>query len=204
MSQMFFEPGKGVDKKSVGSGNRCPVGFFLYIVRAGDTISALARRLGVDEGLIIANIPVDPARIRPGMALCLPVPVFFPCCAVLRPVGAAPATAAGAALIRQTGNGRQEVSFLAAGLPNPATLGNFNAYEGFVEIAGIGGFAQLLSPIPAESGVWAGTVELIRPVLFAGAQLEVRPVNTATGLSGEPVLRGDLLACARKVTGLIR
>lgn len=174
---------------------KCPTGFFTYTVRPGDTIAELARRLGVDETLIVANIPT--IVLRPGMIICLPIPVVFPCCAVLRPVAGRAPNAVGSALIRQLGNGRQAVSFLATGLPNPSTLGNFNAFEGFVEIAGIGGFAAILFPVPQDQGSWAGTVTLIHPILFAGSQLSVRPINTNTGVSGQPVLVGNLLQCAR-------
>lgn len=202
MSQYIFEKPKGFSSKVTNSNTfkKCPPGFFQYTVRPGDTVANLARRLGVDEGLIIANIPVDPGRIRPGMVICLPIPVFFPCCVVLSLTGTAPAAAAGAALIRQLGNGRQEVAFLASGLPNPSAFGAFNAFEGFVDIRGIGGFADILSRVPDEPNIWAGGVELIRPVLFAGAQISIRPINTATGLSGQPVLQGDLLRCAVSVS----
>jgi murein DD-endopeptidase MepM/ murein hydrolase activator NlpD len=45
----------------------------IYIVQAGDTLSAIARRFGVSQDLIVqANGIVDPARLFPGDSLLLP------------------------------------------------------------------------------------------------------------------------------------
>ncbi|KUO53498.1 MAG: hypothetical protein APF76_11850 [Desulfitibacter sp. BRH_c19] len=173
--------------------NQCPPGFFRYVVISGDTIFQLADQLGVDEGLIIANNPLpDPASINPGDVLCLPIPINFPCNAVLHPTIDTPPNATGSILVRQLPDGQQSATVTAFGLPS---LANFDGFEALIDIVGIGGFGF---PLPQESpSTWAGTVIIPRPLLFAGAQVIVQPVNTQTSTVGSPVLTGDLSECAR-------
>lgn len=181
--------------------NQCPPGFFRYTVVPGDTIFLLSRQLGVDDGLIIANNPhiQDPALIFPGDVLCLPIPVAFPCCALLHPAPDLPQGAQGTVLVRQLAAGQQAVSTLAVDLPAPSALGDFDAYEVLVDIVGIGAFVSLMAQAQQVPPTWADTISIPRPVLFAGAEIIVRPTNTETGASGDPVLTGDLSECAQPV-----
>ncbi len=175
---------------------QCPSGFFRYVVVSGDTIFLLARQLGVDEGLIIANNPhiSDPALIFPGDVLCLPIPINFPCCAVLNPVPEIPPNAIGSILVTQLPDGRQSATITGVRLP---PLVDFDTYGAEIDIVGIGAFGLLLFPTPEDPPTWAGTVIIPRPVLFAGAEVIVLPLNTQTGAIGRPVLTGDLGECAR-------
>lgn len=175
----------------------CPEGFERYTVVAGDTINGIAQRLAIDPLLLIANNPhiTDPSVIFPGDVLCIPIPITFPCCTLLtRTSQVVPLEAAGAALTMRLADGRHSLSIMAANLPAPSIFGDFNAYEGFVGIPGIGGFGLTLQLTTEQPPVWAGGITL-RPVLTTRNQVYVQPSNTSTGQTGQPVLQGNLEQC---------
>ena len=175
----------------------CPGEFERYTVRPGDTINRIAQRLGVDPLLLIENNPhiTDPGVIFPGDVLCVPVAIAFPCCAVLAPADpAVPADAIGSALVQRLADGRHSLTITAANLPDPSTLGDFNAYEASLRIPGDGGFGGILRPDGGQPPVWTLTIEL-RPLLVSGITVAVSPLNTETGVTGPAVLRGNLSQC---------
>lgn len=178
---------------------RCPEGFTRYTVRKGDTMFLIAQRIGVDLGLIIANNPhiPDPAVIFPGDILCVPIPISFPCRTELFPVPDTPPTQRADVLVEQLSNGQQRLSIRARNLVPPTVFGNFDAYEGFVEFSELGGFGFILTQ--TSSGMWEGTLTIPRRLFYAGAEVSVRPVNTQTGVSGQPILRRTLEQCARPI-----
>lgn len=58
----------------------CPPGTFPYVVRAGDTFFALARRFGTTvEAIQAANPLVTPTNLRVGQLLCIPRRPRRPC-----------------------------------------------------------------------------------------------------------------------------
>ena len=62
----------------VPSAGTCPGGF-AYVIRAGDTFYALARRYGtVVPALIAANPTVDPNQLAIGQTICVPAPAPGP------------------------------------------------------------------------------------------------------------------------------
>lgn len=178
---------------------KCPEGFFRYTVVKGDTIFKLSQRLGVDDGLIIANNPhiQDPALIFPGDILCLPIPITFPCRVELFPVPDTPPTQRGEVLIEQLPAGQQQATVVGRNLVPPSFFGDFDAYEGFIEFEGIGAFGFLLTE--TAPGFWEGSIVIPRPLFYAGAVVSIRPANLETGASGTSILSRNLLECARPI-----
>jgi LysM repeat protein len=175
----------------------CPQGFDSYTVVTGDTMAKIAQRLSLDIGLIIANnLHIEnPSVIFPGDVLCVPIPLPFPCCVVLNRINPALSSdALGMALAQKLTDGNHALIITAINLPVPSTLGNFDMYEGFVGIPGIGGFGFPLSLILSEVPAWTGTLR-IKPLLTSGNQLYVIPGNSQTGISGSPILEGNLEQC---------
>lgn len=61
------------------TGRPCPGGF-LYVIRAGDTYYAIARRFGtVVPAIIAANPGVNPDRLVIGQSICVPAAQPVPC-----------------------------------------------------------------------------------------------------------------------------
>ncbi|QNO13970.1 LysM peptidoglycan-binding domain-containing protein [Alkalicella caledoniensis] len=176
----------------------CPEGFFRYTVRPGDTIFFIARRLGVDQGLIIANNPLpDPSLIFPGQVLCVPIPISFPCTVELLPLPETPPTIRGEVLVERTVTGQHQATITARNLVPPSVFGDFDAYVGEVAIEGIGVFGVVLTE--PQTNIQVGFITFPRPVLYAGAVVTVRPINTQTAVEGPPILQRDLSQCARPV-----
>ncbi len=177
----------------------CQEGFTRYTVQRGDSIFLIARRLGVDDGLIIANNPQieDPALIFVGQTICIPIPISFPCRVELFPLPSTPPTQRAEVLVEQLPNGQQQATIFARNLVPPTVFGEFDAYEGFIFFEGLGAFGFLLTE--QEPGMWSGTLTVPRPIFYAGALVSVRPTNTQTGGSGPPILQNDLSRCARPI-----
>jgi len=175
----------------------CPQGYQRYTVVVGDTVSKIAQRLGLDVGLVIANnLHIEDFNvIFPGDVLCVPIPLAFPCCAILNRNLSLPADSRGVALVQKLANGNHALTLTAVNLPSPSTLGDFDMYEGFVGIPGIGGFGFALSSIESNITVWTGVLQ-IKPLLSSGNQLYILPSNSQTGESGSPVLEGNLEECS--------
>lgn len=180
----------------------CPVGFQdQYTVVQGDTMFLIAERLGISLNALIKANPhiANPNLIFPGDVLCVPFQLMFPCCVILDPANSdppVPAEARGVALIRLVDEGQKHsLSILAVDLPLPGEFGNFDMYEGFVEIPDIGGFGFPLLPTTEASSEWAGTLT-IGPFLTPPTTVQVRLANFSTGASGQVVLEGSLDNCA--------
>lgn len=186
------QPGEGRVPES------CPQAYNQYTVKTGDTMNKIAQNIGVPVDLLIANNPhiTDPGLIFPGDVLCVPVPLILPCCTVLHPTGKyATPDAVGSAVVQRDSTGEQVIGMIGINLPTPSSLGDFDMYEGFVGIAGIGGFGFGLYPTAEQTVAWAGTLKL-KPLLSAGNQLYVIPGNSQTGISGQPVLTENLSQCS--------
>ena len=186
----------------------CPGGT-IYIVQAGDTLFLIAQRFGIPlQTLIAANPGVDPQRLFIGQTLCIPgaAPVPAPCCRILLPIQAFPPTQvpfppAGAVLLQAAGPGFTAVSIAVSGLPDPQVFGDFDAFEGRVQIPAPAGTAPEVIGIilaPARSFeqpvVWAGSRILLR-LLTAGTTATIYPFNTRTGNVTNPILRGNVSPC---------
>lgn len=171
----------------------CPVGYDRYEVKPGDTVYKIAQRLGVPIDLIIVNNPhiPDPSIIFPGDVLCVPSAIIFPSCTVLKAVGGdINQDTFGSAVVQRLVSGKHSLGILGVNLPEPSSLGDFDIYDGFIWIQGIGGFGFGLSPLPEQPGTWAGTIEL-EPLLTKGNKIYIIPGNSQTGISGEPILTGS-------------
>ncbi len=194
----------------------CPGGT-IYVIRQGDTFSALASRFGVSLAAILAANPgVDPNRLVVGQRICIPgtgLPVqriSTPCCATLTLAPNAPPESSGenpigALLVRQIAMSTRSLTFSAAGLPDPETLGNYNAYLGTLAVTSeppaniqILRTAVMGSLVGAagQPVTWAGTT-VITELPAVSDVAEIRLYNSATGARGPAVLRGDLMGCRR-------
>lgn len=166
---------------------------------------SIARQSGVSlEALIACNPHIsDPNMIFDGDVLCLPEGeqpgVTLPCCLILaRTTPSVPVDAVGTALVQSLSHltpRRTAITIAAFGLPAPATLGDFDAYEGLVFVPGIISFRWRLFDIPDAVPVRVGSFTEITADLTANAVIEVRPLNTLTSAAGSPMLRNTLANC---------
>jgi len=208
----------GIDPQNLRIGQRicipvappdtCPGGF-IYTIQAGDTFFRLAQRYGISvQDLINANPGVDPDRLQIGQRICIPIPAppaepVLPCCVYLPPVVSAPPASAGVVLVREATAGQYAFTYAATGLPEPESLGNFNAYIGSVIMA------REEPPRPVVfSAVLGRTTALDQPVTWSGTRViserprvddtvVIRPINLEQDIQGPILLRNTLFACCR-------
>jgi hypothetical protein len=177
---------------------RCPTSFGRrYTVQPGDST------FGVTLNALIGANPhiVNPSVIYPGDVLCVPgaPDITLPCCTILRPT--TPQASIGTAMVALTEANERLVGVLGINLPPPSYFGDFDTYEGLVEIPSEGAYGFALSLNPRESMNWSGTITFpglpgLR-TFPADTQLSIRPTNYRTGTSARlPVLRGSLSPCA--------
>lgn len=98
----------------------------------------------------------------------------------------------------------RSLTFSAAGLPDPGTIGDFDSYLGTLAVTGeipgqepVARSAVLgsLTGAAGQPATWAGTM-VIPELPAVGDVAEIRLYNSATEVRGEAVLRGDLPSCA--------
>ncbi|WP_242859332.1 LysM peptidoglycan-binding domain-containing protein [Caloramator mitchellensis] len=170
----------------------CPLGYERYTVKQGDTVFKIAQERGVLIDLISLNNPHIPdfSVIFPGDVLCVPVALTFPYCQVLKPMDQVNRNAFGSAMVQRLLNGQHQLVITGASLPEPSTFGNFDEYEGFVGIPGIGGYGFRLTRVSERAlGLWTGSI-ILTPLLSIGNQVYIIPSNSKTGASGRPILGG--------------
>ncbi|HOQ25078.1 MAG TPA: LysM peptidoglycan-binding domain-containing protein [Bacillota bacterium] len=181
----------------------CP-GVF-YTVQAGDNLNAIAVRFGVSVEQILAVNPAitNPNVIFVGQSICIPTPQPVEECAIVlslsgAAVPALPPIAGGVVLIQRT-NGEYALTFAATGLPEPATIGNFDAYLGSVNINGQVYSALLSRSAPfGQEPTWAGTrVITVNPFAVPQSTVTIAPFNTQTGVRTNPVMGGTVSQCRR-------
>ena len=189
----------------------CPGGQ-LYTIKAGDTFYLLATRYGITLAAIqAANPGVNPSRLQIGQVICIPAaptPVLIPTplCSLLQPVFAnLPPTGdipIGGVIVRQVAMSTRAYTIAASPLPEPAVLGNFNAYLGVLSLItddpahspALITFRLMPSYFGNQLPTWAGTVITTQPPI-RGDFAEVRPFNTTSSAQGPILLRGDLAPC---------
>lgn len=172
----------------------CPLGFNRYTVKAGDTVSKIAQNIGVPVDLIVVNnlhIP-DPNVIFPGDILCVPIPLKFPSCTILKPINPAMTIVFGSAMVQRIPPNEHQLTIVGINLPSPSSLGDFDGYDGFVGIPGVGGYGFSLNRCPSQFfSLWLGSITLF-PLLSVGDQVYIIPSNSQTGRTGSPILSGLL------------
>ena len=189
----------------------CPNGF-LYTIQPGDTFFVLASRYAVTvQAIITANPGVDPNRLAVGRRICIPAAapppiqrISTPCCVTLSLAPGAPPESSGnnpigALLVRQIAMSTRSLTFSAAGLPEPETLGNYDTYQGTLAVTGDTPTAPtvlrtaVLGSLVGAAGqpvTWAGST-VITELPAVSDVAEIRLYNSATGradrrCSGEP------------------
>lgn len=212
-----LQVGQSICVPSTGPGpspGTCPGGT-LYTIQSGDTFYGLTTRFGVTlQALIAANPGVDPNRLVVGQQICIPgvvqpqppAVIRTPLCSLLQPVvSELPATAdipIGSVVVRQIAMSTRAYTVVAAPLPEPAALGNYNTYIGALNLitddpANPRESVDLrleLSIFGNQLPTWAGTVVAAYPPIV-GDTAEIRPFNTNTGARGPAILRGAIEAC---------
>ncbi|MGI6600849.1 MAG: LysM peptidoglycan-binding domain-containing protein [Dethiobacteria bacterium] len=188
----------------------CPPGFQgQYTVQPGDTMFLIAQRFRVTlDALISANPHIsDPNLILPCDVLCIPCPLpadalpppeepRFPCCVVLKalPPPHPDCAPGGTAFVQLLPNKQNSVSILAVRLPEPATRGDFDAYQGIIESPGAPKVTFPLQLCQPDPSLWAGMVEALPKLSFA-TRVSVCPVDSETGETGKAVLAASLQRC---------
>jgi LysM repeat protein len=175
-----------------------------YTVKSGDTMWLIAEHYKViPQDLIDANKHIqDPSIIFPGDVLCIPKAkhkpelIKLPCCTFLKPKGQfLSADTLGIAMTRKftvLKPDRIAISIVAHCLPNPATFGAFNGYEGVAFIPDKTSWRWILYPSIEPITTWASTFTEITAQLTPDTVIEVRPVNTMNKQTGTTVLSGKL------------
>lgn len=189
----------------------CPPGTSPYIIKRGDTLSAIAQRLGINlQDLITANPGIDPRNLQIGQRICVPTPptpvpeLQFPCCTLLNPVqNGLPAPARGSVLVQRFGN-QYSLTFAATGLPNLSTLGDYDIYIGSIRMT-----PRRTQQAPIVFSAALGSSALIgQPVTWSGTRIIperpqqedvvlIRAVKLELDIKGPIVLCNTLDACKR-------
>lgn len=138
------------------------------------------------EAVYLCTVYLKPVREMPnaqGMALITKVQRAFD------PSAASP--------IRERGS----IGVYADWMPPPSSFGDYDQFEGFVQIPGVISWRLKLYPIQEETPSWfggtpwAGKFDEITAKLPPDTRIEVRLSNSATGKLGAPVLHGTLQGC---------
>lgn len=184
---------------------QCPkeIDGIVYTVLPGDTLDQIAQTFGVSVEEIVAVNPQvqDVDEVIAGEALCIPRPSRprFPCCVFLSPTAELPpeVQASGSVLVQgepQGPEGAFLLSFLAVGLPEPDTFGEYDGYVGVIQV-GEELSPAILQPTTFEGQpeTWAGS-QTVEEIAIGEGIVSVRPLNQESGESGAPILRGFVAA----------
>lgn len=123
-----------------------------------------------------------------------------PCSLTLESVDKNLANAKGVALIYKVqlnppSFARTNISILAVHLPDPASFGDFDSYEGFASIPEEISWRFRLYPTPEENGPsWAGRFDLITAEM-KDVEVQVRLSNSKTEKLGPSILTNSINYC---------
>ncbi|MCZ8518503.1 hypothetical protein [Paenibacillus caseinilyticus] len=137
--------------------------------------------------------------------------VQYPCSVVLLPVMDMPNTQ-GAALITKVKKPytadpisplreRQSVGIYADWMPDPSSFGDYDQYEGLVQIPGAISWRFKLSAVYTKTSgffggqLWAGKTEEISMDLPVNTRVEVRLFNSKTKETGRAIAQNTLQGC---------
>ena len=207
IGQQICVPSGGVPNGSCPNGTN-------YTIRPGDTFYMIATRYGVSlQALLEANPGVDPNRLMVGQVICVPgaAPLTFtliptPFCTLLQPISEAIPPAAdipiGSVTVRQVAMSTRAYTVVASPLPEPGSSGNFNSYEGVLNLItgdpSVPRRVVIVRLIPStfsnQLTTWSGTVITAEPPIV-GDFAEIRPFNSNTGDQGRALLRSDFVPC---------
>lgn len=176
-----------------------------YVVRPGDTLNSIARRFGVSVAEILDANPsiTNPNILFVNQRICIPrrdLPQRG-CVIALNlsedAVIGLPEIAGGAVLIQKANEDEYAVSFVAVGLPDPQSIGDFDAYVGTININGERFSAILTQSAPFEQEpTWAGTrIISVNPFASSDNTVIIAPINIETGTMTNPILGGKVVDC---------
>lgn len=185
----------------------CPLGTVPYAIQPGDTFWIIAQRVGVSvNDIITLNPQVNPNFLVVGQQICIPyiLPKLyqFPCVVTL--LATEPNQRAGGSVwIREDEFSVSgfPILFAATFLPEPSTLGDFDAYIGRITIAEPPPGPPIIYSVildrverPLQQVTWAGT-RIIPERPAVTDTVEVMPYNTTTDVTGSAILRSTLEKC---------
>ncbi|HEX3032803.1 MAG TPA: LysM peptidoglycan-binding domain-containing protein [Bacillota bacterium] len=169
-----------------------------YIVRPGDTMYAIAQFFRTRLEALAVNNPhiTNPNVLFPGDVLCVPGLIPFPCCIMLQPRVALPVGTDASAFVHVPSTGSLAVT-VAATLPQPSVLGNYNIYLATVLIPEIqGGFGDVLYPNPQNPPTYSTTITIPTAAqLTPSSRVIIQPFREGEGVSGPTIMEGSLGAC---------
>ncbi|MBS4205030.1 hypothetical protein [Lederbergia citrea] len=123
----------------------------------------------------------------------------LPCTLVLEPVKKGYPNAKGAALVYKVkltpSFPRTSISIHAIHLPEPATFGKYDIFEGFAFIPNeISWRFKLYPSSEKEDPTWSGRIDEITAAM-KNVKIQVRPSNSKTDKLGPPVLSNSIKYC---------
>lgn len=137
-----------------------------------------------------------------GILLLKPTPVHadpsMPCSLVLEPTNPSDTNTKGAGLVYKVkltpSFPRTQISIMASHLPKPASLGDYDGYEGFAFIPNVISWRFSLYPTPEQDPEWVGRIDSITADLN-NSQIQVRLTNSKTQQLGPTVLTNSISGC---------
>lgn len=142
-------------------------------------------------GAMIVLFPIFPSEANAST---------MPCSMVLKPTDSSLKNPMGAALVYKVqlnppSFARTNVSILAVHLPEPASYGDYDQYEGFAYKPNEISWRFKLYPTPEQdSPSWAGRFDLITAAL-ENAKVQVRLSNSKTEKLGPSILESAINSC---------
>ncbi len=172
-----------------------------YTVRYGETLAAIAQRVGTPLDRLMQANPHLQGEPLPGQVIRIADNgVDMPCCLVLPPVHPGADYPSGVSLIQRIttpfGSTRTRVAILAYGLPHPASWGPFDQYEGFAQVPGVISWRFRLYPTPEpDAPTWAGRFDHITARLTPDTRVQVRLSQSTNQDLGPVLLENTLNNC---------
>jgi len=177
----------------------------IYFVNPGDTLNTIAQRFGASVARILNANPniTNPNILFVGQRICIPRQELprRGCVIALdlsrEGVVGLPEIAGGAVLIQKANGAEYAVTFVGVGLPNPQSIGDFDAYVGTININGQRFSAILSRSAPFEQEpTWAGTrIISVNPFSSQENTVIIAPINVETGIVTNPILGGTVSEC---------
>lgn len=140
-----------------------------------------------------------PRRSRPKEGANRDEVVETPCCVLLKSPDGKAHNSVGAALLSHLIDDvprRYTFSVIAVELPPPSSLGAYDNYEAVLFQPGLVSYVVALTLTPSRA--WAGSLTGISLAFSPTMRAIVRPSNSESGQSGEPVLVGSVSSCSSR------
>lgn len=175
-----------------------------YTIQSGENLNIISQKFGVSLAQILAANPqiTNPNVLYVGQRICIPArTVIQKGCAIVLSQSAdtesAIPDAGGVVLIQPIEGDRHRITFAAAGLPKPESIGDFTAYVGSVIINGQRHSAILSeSEPPEQEPTWAGSrIVEANPFSLPINEVLIAPINIEEQTQSAPIMEGIVIQC---------